>query len=139
MSGPGVILNNMGTRRRYRKKADQFVVAVRLDLDTNGFTYKKWGGQQRCKTGDWLVDNGGNIYTVDHEVFSRTYRSVGAGKYMKTTPIWAEVAPEGGRVVTKEGASTYRAGDYLVSNNEDGTDAYCISAAKFESMYELDE
>jgi len=26
-----------------------------------------------------------------------------------------------------------------VSNNEDGTDAYCISAAKFESMYELDE
>jgi hypothetical protein len=30
-------------------------------------------------------------------------------------------------------------GDYLVSNNPDGTDAYSISAAKFESMYELDE
>ena len=57
---------------------------------------------------------------------------------MKTTPIWAEKAEEAGSVVTKEGESHYQAGDYLVSNNEDGTDAYCISADKFESMYELD-
>jgi hypothetical protein len=42
-------------------------------------------------------------------------------------------------VVTKEGKSHYQSGDYLVYNNEDGTDAYCISAAKFESMYELEE
>ena len=133
------MLKTMGTRRRYRKRADQYVVAVRVDLDTAGFTYQKWGAQQQCKPGDWLVDNGGDIYTVDHDVFARTYRSVGAGRYVKTTPIWAEVATEAGRVITKEGASTYRAGDYLVSNNEDGTDAYCISAAKFESMYELDE
>jgi len=133
----------MGTRRRYRKKADQFVVAVRLDLDTNGFTYQKWGAPQRCKPGDWLVDNGGDVYTVDHDVFTRTYRQTGAGRFVKTTPIWAEVASEAGQVQTKEGVSTYRAGDYLVdylvSNNEDGTDAYCIPAAKFDSMYELDE
>ena len=31
--------------------------------------------------------------------------------------------------------SDFRTGDYLVSNNEDGTDAYCMSAKKFESMY----
>jgi hypothetical protein len=42
-------------------------------------------------------------------------------------------------VETKEGQSHYRAGDYLVSNNEDGSDAYAISAAKFESMYVPDE
>jgi len=133
------MLNSMGTRHRYRKKADQFVVAVRLDLDTDGFTYNKWGAQQRCKQGDWLIDNDGDIYTVDQGVFSRTYRSMGAGRYVKTTPIWAKVATESGCVITKEGASTYRAGDYLVYNNEDGTDAYCISAAKFESMYEVDK
>lgn len=129
----------MGTRRRYRKKVDQFVVAVRFDLDTGGFTYRKWGAEQRCKRGDWLVDNGGDIYTVDGEVFARTYRSVGDGKYVKTTPIWAEVASESGSVITKEGESHYKAGDYLVYNNEEGTDAYCISTVKFESMYELDE
>ena len=129
----------MGTRRRYRKKADQFIVAVQLDLDTDGFTYLKWGAEQRCKRGDWLVDNEGDIYTVDSEVFAKTYRNTGPGIYVKTTPVWAEIADRPGSVITKEGESHYQAGDYLVYNNEDGTDAYCISAAKFESMYELDE
>jgi hypothetical protein len=32
----------MPNRRRYRKKAGELVVAVRLDLDTKGFTYTKW-------------------------------------------------------------------------------------------------
>ncbi len=129
----------MGIRRRYRKRADQFVVAVQVDLDTDGFSYRKWGAQQRCKRGDWLVDNGGDIYTVDRDVFADTYRKVDAGKYVKTTPVWAEVATEAGSVVTKEGESNYEAGDYLVYNNEDGSDAYCVDAAKFESMYELDQ
>ena len=129
----------MGNRRRYRKKADQFVVAVQLDLDTDGFIYRKWGAEQRCQQGDWVVDNNGDHYTVDGEVFARTYRKISPGIYVKTTPIWAEVAAEPGQVDTKEGVSRYQAGDYLVSNNEDGTDAYCISAAKFESRYELDE
>ena len=129
----------MATRRRYRKKADRFVVAVQLDLDTDGFTYRKWGAEQRCKRGDWLVDNQGDIYSVDGGVFARTYRSVGPGLYVKTTPIWAEVATDPGSVPTKEGRSHYRTGDYLVFNNEDGTDAYCIEATKFESMYEPDD
>ena len=129
----------MGNRRRYRKKADKFVVAVQLDLDTEGFTYRKWGAEQRCKQGDWIVDNYGDIYSVDAEVFAKTYRKTGDGIYVKTTPIWAEVATQPGSVVTIEGESHYQSGDYLVYNNEDGTDAYCMSATKFESMYELDE
>lgn len=129
----------MTIRRRYRKKANQFVVAVRLQMDTRGFSYRKWGGEQRCKPGDWLVDNQGDVYTVDGEVFASTYRSVGPGVYVKTTPVWAEVASRPGSVATKEGRSHYSAGDYLVYNHPDGTDAYCITAAKFESMYEPDE
>ena len=133
------MLNVMGHRRRYKKKADQYVIAVQLQLDTEGFTYQKWGADQRCKKGDWLLDNHGDIYTVDKEVFERTYRQVKPGYYVKSTPIWAEVASDAGSVKTKEGESHYKAGDYLVSNNEDGSDAYCISAAKFEAMYEMDE
>ena len=129
----------MATRRRYRKKVDRFVVAVQLDLDTDGFIYRKWGAEQRCKRGDWLVDNEGDIYSVDSQVFAKTYRKVGPGRFVKTTPVWAEVATGPGSVVTKEGRSHYTAGDYLVSNNEDGTDAYCMSAARFGSMYEPDE
>ncbi|MFO7688661.1 MAG: hypothetical protein R6V60_21480 [Desulfobacterales bacterium] len=129
----------METFKRYRKKADRFVVAVRLDLDTDGFTYRKWGAEQCCKRGDWLVDNDGDIYSVDGDVFAKTYRRAGPGVCVKTAPVWAEIASASGSVVTKEGRSLYEAGDYLVYNNQDGTDAYCISAEKFEALYEPDE
>ena len=42
----------MKNLRRYIKKADQFVIAVQLNLDTDGFTYDKWGSVQKCKKGD---------------------------------------------------------------------------------------
>ena len=125
-------------RQRYRKRANQSVVAVRLALDTPGFTYRKWGAEQQCKTNDWLVDNDGDTYTVDASVFARTYRQVGPGQYVKTTPVWAERAAASGAIKTKEGQSHYGAGDYLVFNEEDGGDGYCVSAAKFAEMYELD-
>ena len=129
----------METRLRYRKKSDRFVIAIQLDLDTAGFRYRKWGAEQLCKPGDWLVDNEGDIYTIDSDVFAKTYRQVRPGRYVKITPVWAEVAATSGFVKTNEGSSHYQKGDYLVSNNQDGTDAYCVRAAKFESMYEPDE
>jgi hypothetical protein len=126
----------MAERRRYRKRASQFIVAVQLKMETEGFVYQKWGGEQRCKQGDWLVDNQGDVYSVDRETFDQTYEKKSPGRFVKTTPIWAEQATASGEVTTKEGISHYQAGDYLVSNNEDGSDAYCISKEKFESMYE---
>jgi hypothetical protein len=80
-------------RLRYRKKANQFVTAVRLNLDTDGLVYRKWGGRQRGKRGDWLVDNHGEVYTVDARSFARKYRRLSPGVYVKATPVWAEVAP----------------------------------------------
>ena len=127
------------TRMRYRKKADQAVIAVQLGLDTDGFSYQKWGAEQRCKQGDWLVNNNGDIYTIDQQVFTNTYRQINPGAYVKTTTVWAEVVEKEGSVKTKEGESHYKPGDYLVFNNEDGTDTYCISAEKFEAMYEMSE
>ena len=129
----------MGKRKRYKKRADQYIVAVQLDLDTAGFTYNKCGAELRCKPGDWIVNNGGDIYSVDNDVFAKTYRRISPGVYVKTTPLWAEVATTDGGIFTKEGKSHYKAGDYIISNNKDGTDAYCVSAAKFESMYGLDK
>jgi len=110
-----------------------------LSLETPGFTYHKWGAQQTCKRGDWLVNNDGDIYTVDHAVFERTYQPVSTGLYRKVTPVWAEPATEAGSVITIEGESHYQAGDYLVYNNEDGTDAYCVARDAFEAMYEVDD
>ena len=123
-------------RRRYRKRESQFVVAVQLALDTDGFTYRKWGATQRCKPGDWLVKNDADTYTVDAETFARTYRATGPGTYVKVTPVWAEAAEAAGDVRTKEGVTHYGAGDYLVYNEPQGGDAYAVAKAEFERMYE---
>jgi len=58
--------------QEFQRKERTFVTAVRLDLDTEGFTYEKWGGAQRCKKGDWIVNNRTDVYTVDAETFDRT-------------------------------------------------------------------
>lgn len=128
----------MEALKRYRKRADRPVIAVRLDLDTDGFTYTKWGGPQRCKRGDWLVDNDGEIYTIDAEVFARTYRQTAPGQYVKTTRVWARVAGEAGRIKTREGFSRYSPGDYLVYNDPDEDDGYCMAPERFTAMYEED-
>jgi hypothetical protein len=122
--------------RKYKKKPSSFVTAVQLDLDTEGFTYEKWGGKQVCRRGDWLVDNKGEKYTVSEESFAKSYKFISPGVYVKSAPVWAEVAETAGKLPTKEGETTYQPGDYIVYNNEDGTDAYALPAAKFHSMYE---
>jgi hypothetical protein len=126
----------METIRKYKKKRDQYVVAVRLDLDTDGFSYQKWGSLQQCKPGDWLVDNAGDIYSIDADFFERTYTSIGGGRYVKKTPVWAEIASSAGSIATEGGKSYYTPGDYIIFNSRDRTDAYCMSADKFEAMYE---
>jgi len=126
-------------RRKYLKRPTEFVVAVQLDLDTDGFTYRKWGGTQTCKRGDWIVNNQGDTYTVDAETFARTYRSTGPGTWVKSTPVWAEAAQTSGNVRTKEGSTHYEPGDYLVYNEENGGDAYAVAKESFERMYEAAE
>ena len=94
------------------------------------------GGLQTCKSGDWLLDNNGDIYTVDRDTFARTYRKLDSGRYVKVTPVWAEPAARAVRVQTKEGITNYQPGDYVVFNDEDGGDAYAVEAEKFRAMYE---
>jgi hypothetical protein len=122
-------------RRRYLRRPDRPVVAVRLEPDGDGLVYRKWRDEQRAKPGDWIVDSDGDVYTVDAAVFASTYRRIGPDTYVKVTPVWAERAQTGGAVSTKEGASHYESGDYLVSNDPAGADAYAISARKFEALY----
>lgn len=126
----------MTGRRAYVKKSASRVVAVRLELETAGFTYQKWGGTQTCKAGDWLVNNEGDVYTVDGETFARTYRAVSPGVFEKATPVWAEKTGQAGQIATKEGVTRYSADAYLVYNEEDGTDGYAVEAEAFEKMYE---
>ena len=125
----------MAELTKYLKKTASRVVAVQLDLETDGLTYQKWGGTQTCKAGDWIVNNDGDVYTVDRETFARTYGVVSPGIYEKVAPVWARLAEQPGQIATKEGVTHYQAGAYLVYNDPDGKDGYAVDAEVFEKMY----
>jgi len=121
------------------RKLQRPVAAVQLSFDMDDLVYRKWGAEQRAKRNDWLVDNQGDVYTVEAEVFARTYRAVDPtaqpGAFVKTTAVWAVEATEAGAVRTKEGVTHYEAGDFIVSNEPDGSDSYAIARDKFNELY----
>ena len=127
----------MATMRKYRRREEATITAVRVDLETEGFSYEKWGGSQRCKAGDWIVNNAGDTYTIDAATFAKTYRELSPGVYRKDAPVWAEPAAVAGVIRTKEGSTAYEAGDVLIFNDAERTDGYAMSAEMFETLYEL--
>ncbi|AKH21031.1 hypothetical protein [Sedimenticola thiotaurini] len=129
----------MSTLRRYHRRPDQAITAIQLALESDGLRYHKWGAEQFAAPGDWLVDNNGDIYTVAADVFARTYRQVSPGRFIKATPVWARRATRPGALPTREGESHFAAGDYLVFNQPDATDGYCMTAEQFHALYEPDE
>ena len=98
-------------RKRFRRRSNQAVTAVQLALDFDGFSYRKWGDTQTARPGDWTASE-----TLPRGIVRRS-----------------------GSVATKEGRTHYKAGDWLVSNAEDGSDAYAISAETFAQLYEADD
>jgi predicted acylesterase/phospholipase RssA len=132
------------TLKTYRRRDQTTVIAIPLNLEAKPeaevgsklFSYHKWDARQTCKRGDWLVHNGDDVYTVDRDTFARTYSEVAPGQYRKTAPVWAERAEKAGEIVTKEGSTRYKAGDYLVYNQADRKDGYAVSAKKFVELYE---
>lgn len=121
---------------RYIKKQQHLVTAVQLNLETTGFTFEKWGGQQQCRVGDWLVNSDDDCYTVADASFQQTYRQVSPGRYYKHATIKARKATSSGSIDTLEGQTRYEAGDYIVINGDDSGDTYAIPHDKFNTLYE---
>ena len=126
----------MSHRKRYERLPNH-VTAVQINLDVVDFRYRKWGSAQSCKQGDWLVNNEGDVYTIEGDYFKKYYRQVGPGEYAKVGDVWAEIASDSGFIKTIEGKSAYTAGDYLVFDAAEGGDAYAVKKTKFEQMYSL--
>jgi len=125
--------------KQYRKRDNQppvIAIKLKLDLKDDVLLYQKWGGDQTAKKGDWLLNNSGEVYTVDADSFADTYENVGHGQYRKVAIVYAEIADEPGFIPTKEGQPEYEAGDYLVYNKPDREDGYRIKPSDFLAMYE---
>jgi len=131
--------------KTYRRRAHTAVTAIRLDLTASSdnqpgdplFTYHKWDDTQTAKSGDWLVRNGDEVYTVDRESFKNTYTATATpGQYIKTGTVWAKRASEAGCIQTREGSTRYDAGDWLVFNDADELDGYAVGDDRFSELYE---
>ena len=120
----------------YKRKKNRIVTAVQIDLDTDGFSYLKWGGEQRCHARDWLVSSDHDCYTIANDSFLKTYRQVSPGRYEKHTLVQARQADSAGSISTREGQTAYATGDYLIENGADETDTYAISELRFHELYE---
>lgn len=124
--------------QKYKRKPN-LVVAVQLNFDIDNsilFKYKKWGDIQSAKPNDWVVNNEGEVYTIDDESFNQTYEFISLGCYTKVGYVWATEAPSDGKVKTKEGYTHYKKGDMIVSNDEKFDDQYAMTSSKFFSLYE---
>ena len=120
----------------YQRRDRTPVTATQLDLDMDGLTYRKGGATQTAAPGDWLVNREGEAYTVEREVFARTYSMISPGLYEKVTPVWAHIAESDGAISTKEGETNYVAGDMIVFNDPDGGDGYAMKPETFADLYE---
>ena len=122
--------------KTYRKREGTEVTAIRLNLEVDSFTYRKWGGLQTCKAGDWIVDHKGSVHTVDADSFARTYKQVGPATYVKQGVVWAAPASCDGVIATLEGGTHYKQGDVLVWNDKELKDGYAIRKDIFDTLYE---
>ena len=127
----------MSELKKYVPKLDATVIAVQIDLDTQGITYMKWGAEQRCSRGDWLVNNGGDTYTVTDDTFTRTYRMERPGLYRKAASVWARVAQEKGWVRSEEGETEYEPGDYIAFHAPDAELGWAVPPVEFLERYDL--
>ena len=125
--------------KRYKRKPN-LVSAIQLRFDTDNieclFKYNKWGDTQSCKPNDWVIENNGEVYTIDNESFQNTYQAITPGRYSKIAYVWAKEALSDGKVKTKEGFTHYQKGDMIVSNDEKFLDQYAMSKEQFLELYE---
>ena len=58
-------------------------LAIQLNMN---IAYNKWGGIQKAKAGDWLLQKAGDTFTCDEKVFADTYRPVRLHVYATEIP-----------------------------------------------------
>jgi len=108
----------------------QEVTAIHLNLNLDAFIHQKWGRIQGAKHGNWRVERDGQVHIVAEKSFEQTYKKIGPATYTKNGSTWAAPAAEAGIIVTQEGETHFRHGDYIVWNDAAGSDGYAVTEAQ---------
>lgn len=138
-------LNSLGYRSTVlRPEADQHgpwtavtrrgeVTAVRAAED---WTWVNDSGEtMQARAGDWRVTNDeGRTWSVDPDIFLRTYRQLAGDRWRRTGDVRARPAAPGEVVESLEGRQTAKTGDWVIEGAQG--ERWVTSARHFEANYE---
>ncbi|MGQ7787939.1 PGDYG domain-containing protein [Nesterenkonia sp. K-15-9-6] len=93
------------------------------------------GAVMEAKPGDWIVDDDGQQWSVDAEVFAETYEAVSEGRYRKTGEVRARQIAQPTSLETLEGSDQLDAGDWVVQNASG--ECWGVSDARFRRRYQV--
>lgn len=127
----------MSAYRRYKRKGNEVVIAIQLDLDTEGFSYQKQGAERRCNAQDWLLSDRSGTYAVDDSTFARAFEEIGVGQYTMVGIVRAKVSDSAGHIRVGQRKVPHEPGDYLVWDESTQSIGYAVPKDWFEASYVL--
>jgi hypothetical protein len=126
---PAVPAELLRGARRYRSTA--VVRATRLARPYTWRTAR--GSALSARAGDWRLSDGVEEWTVEADIFARTYRRLPDGRFTKDAPVDAARTDRPLDVPTCEGVARAEAGDWVL-RGVDG-ELWTVTDAYFRSTY----
>lgn len=102
-------------------------------LSTGGEWESSSGARMRSQSGDWLITDGQQRWSVDSTIFAATYELVEDGWFRKVAPVRARRLDHSVRIETPEGEDTLQPGDWLVTGSTG--ECWGMSEADFRERY----
>jgi hypothetical protein len=110
------------------------VTATVLDADWRWQT--RTGDWLQARAGDYQVRNDeGETWSVEPEIFSRSYRQVGDDRWRRTGRVLAQPAVPGELVISREGPVFANQGDWIIKGT--AGEQWITSAAHFAESYQV--
>jgi hypothetical protein len=105
-------------------------------LETDWRWQAKTGDWLQARAGDYQVRNDeGETWSVEPEIFNRTYEHVGYDRWRRTGRVSAQRAVPGELVITLEGPVTAHPGDWVIKGT--AGEQWITSAEHFQKSYKV--
>jgi hypothetical protein len=128
-SVPEVPVELMGGARRYRSTA--VVRATRLSEPSTWRTDR--GSSMSAHAGAWRVTDGVEEWTVEADIFARTYDRLPDGRFAKHATVDAVRTDQARDVPTLEGVARAEAGDWILRGAEG--ELWTVTDSYFRAHY----
>lgn len=127
---------NLERARKYLEGGRAFRSLLRVSarqLTTSTEWTSDNGSRLTALAGDWLLETYGSTWTVNADVFERTYEKQADGTYLKIVAVTARKLTTEVDIVTLEGIAHALPGDWLVCNP--AGDVWPVNAEEFSRRY----